>query len=222
VTGSKARRRTSPAWACASAALAGVLLLPVALAAAESPSPFSGYGRRGAEIWVEVPRYTVPVGEAYINEYRIENGWGFGFGLMLGFTDVLAVEGRVVQSSHDVASTDATWDLDHAFVGVRYTFSPEEDLQPFVAVGGVRLALEQDVELQSSTDFRRITGYGAFVSVGVDRILTPRLVLSIRGDYYVMAYSREFVGTDEHDFEGDSRGDGTGVSVCLGYRVPTW
>lgn len=222
MTGSTARRRASLARACACAILAGGLLLPSARAAAESASPFSGYGRRGAEIWVEVPRYTVPIGEAYVNDYRIENGWGFGFGLMFGFTDVLAVEGRAVQSNHDVASTGETWDLDHVFVGARYTFSPEEELQPFVAVGGLRLALEQDIEPEFSSDFRRITGYGGFASVGFDRILSPRLVLTIRGDYYVMSYSREFVGTDEHDFEGASRGDGTGVSVCLGYRVPTW
>jgi hypothetical protein len=171
---------------------------------------------------VEAPRYTLPVGEAYVNEYRLENGWGFGFGLMFGFTDVLAVEGRAVQSNHEVASTGDKWDLDQVFIGVRYTFSPEEDLQPFVAVGGVRLALEQDIDLESSSDFRRATGYGAFASVGFDRILSPRFVLSIRGDYYVMSYSREFIGTDEHDFQGASRGDGAGVSVCLGYRVPTW
>lgn len=222
MTGSRVRRWASPVRACACAIVAGGLLLPVACAAAGPSSPFSGYGRRGAEIWVEVPRYTVPIGEAYVHEYRIENGWGFGFGLMFGFTDVVALEGRVVQSNHDVASTDATWDLDHAFVGVRYTFSPEEELQPFVTVGGVRLALEQDVGLESSSEFRRITGYGAFASVGVDRILSPRLVLTVRGDYYVMSYSREFVGTDEHDFAGASRGDGAGISVCLGYRVPTW
>jgi hypothetical protein len=191
-------------------------------AAVESSSPFLGYGRRGAEIWVEVPRYTVPVGEAYVNEYRIENGWGFGFGMMFGITDVIALEGRVVQSNHEVASTGDKWDLDHTFIGVRYTLSPEEDLQPFFTVGGLRLALEQDIGLDSSSDFRRITGYGAFVSVGVDRVLSPRLVLTVRGDYYVMSYSREFIGTDEHDFPHASRGDGAGVSVCLGYRVPTW
>ena len=27
---------------------------------------------------------------------------------------------------------------------------------------------------------------------------------------------------EEGDFEGPSRGDGAGASVCLAYRVPTW
>lgn len=219
MTGSRARRRTSWSRACVCACLAGGLLLPAARAAAES---FTGYGRRGAEVWVEAPRYTVPIGEAYVHEYRIENGSGFGFGLMFGLTDVLAIEARAVQSGHKVVSTDTSWDLDHVFVGARYTFSPEEELQPFVSVGGVRLALEQEVELESTSEFRRITGYGAFVAVGFDRVLSPRFLLTIRGDYYVTSFSREFAGIDEHDFEGPSRGDGTGVSLCLGYRVPTW
>jgi hypothetical protein len=222
VSGSRARRKTGRERACVCAVVAGAMLFPAACGAAGPSSPFSGYGRRGAEVWVEVPRYTVPIGEAYVNEYRIENGWGFGFGLMFGFTDVLALEVRVVQSNHEVIATGETWDLDHAFVGARYTFSPEEDLQPFVSVGGLRLALEQDVDLESSSDFRRATGYGGFVSVGFDRIITPRLVLTIRGDYYVMSFSREFVGTYENDFAGESRGDGTGISFSLGYRVPTW
>ncbi|MBM3307375.1 MAG: outer membrane beta-barrel protein [Candidatus Eisenbacteria bacterium] len=218
MTGSTARRAASPAPAL----LACALLLAAGPATADEPSPFSGYGRRGAELWAEAPRYTLPFGEAYVNERRIENGWGFGFGFMLGLTDVLSVEGRVVQSWHKVLSTDERWDLDHAFVGVRYTFSPESDAQPFVGIGGVRLSLERRVDIESSSDFRRATGYGAYVTAGVDRILSPRFVLTIRGDYYVMSYTREFVGVNEDDFSGDSRGDGAGVSVCLGYRVPTW
>ena len=207
----------------------GALLALVAIAACAGPSlarpgdsPFGGYGRRGAELWVEAPRYTVPIGEAYMGEYRIENGWGFGFGLMFGLTDVIALEGRVLQSDHEVTSTEEQWDLDHAFVGVRYTFSPEEDWQPFVTVGGVRLALEKETELETSSDFRRMTGYGAFVAVGMDYALSPRFVLSVRGDYFVMWYSREYVGTEEFELDSAPRGDGTGVTLCLGYRVPTW
>jgi hypothetical protein len=135
---------------------------------------------------------------------------------------VLALEGRVVQSTHEVLSTNEQWDLDHAFVGVRYTFSPESDVQPFVSVGAMRLALELDTDLESSSDFRRATGYGGYVSAGFDRILSPRFVLTIRGDYYVMAYTQQYVGVEESEFDGPSRGDGAGASICLAYRVPTW
>lgn len=216
MTGSMTRRAVS-----AAAVVATLALVPCEGVAAEL-SPFSGYGRKGAELWVEAPRYTLPFGDAYVNDLRIENGWGFGFGVMFGLTDVLALEGRVVQSKHKVLATDEQWDLDHAFVGVRYTFSPESDVQPFVSAGGVRLALELDTDLESSSDFRRATGYGGYVSAGFDRIISPRFVLTVRGDYYVMAYSKEYVGVEEGDFEGPSRGDGAGASVCLAYRVPTW
>lgn len=218
MTGSTARRGASAAFAF----LAVLLLAVAAPARGDEPSPFSGYGRKDAEIWVETPRYTLPFGEAYVNKRRIENGWGFGFGFMIGLTDAIAVEGRVAQSWHKVLSTDEWWDLDHAFVGVRYTFSPESDAQPFIGIGGVRLSLERRVEIETSSDFRRATGYGAYVTAGVDRILSPRFVLTIRGDYYVMSYTREFVGVNEDDFNGEPRGDGAGVSLCLGYRVPTW
>ena len=215
MTGSTRKRAAN------AAVLAALLLAPNAASAAEL-SPFSGYGRKGAELWAEAPRYTLPFGDAYVNDLRIENGWGFGFGVMFGLTDVVALEGRVVQSTHKVLSTDEQWDLDHAFVGVRYTFSPESDVQPFVSVGGVRLALELETDLESSSDFRRATGYGGYVSAGVDRIISPRFVLTIRGDFYVMAYSKEYFGVEEGGFEGPARGDGAGASLCLAYRVPTW
>jgi hypothetical protein len=207
----------------------GVFAAAIAIACCACPSwartgesPFTGYGRRGAELWVEAPRFTAPIGDAYMGEYRIENGWGFGFGLMFGLTDVIALEGRVLQSDHKVTSTGDRWDLDHAFVGLRYTFSPEEAWQPFVSVGGVRLSLERASVLETSADFRRRTGYGAFVAAGLDYVLSPRFVLSVRGDYVVMWYSREYIGTDEFEIDGAPRGDGAGATLCLGYRVPTW
>ena len=218
------RRPTEPSRIARGALLAALALALCADSsrALSGESPFVGHGRKGAELWVEAPRYTVPIGEAYEGEYWIENGWGFGFGLMFGLTDVIALEGRVVQSDHEVLSTEEQFDLDHAFVGVRYTFRPEEEWEPFVSVGAVRLALEKETELETSSNYRRMTGYGAYVGAGLDYILTPRFVLSVRGEYYVVWYTREYVGTDEFDLDDSPRGDATGITLCLGYRVPTW
>jgi len=191
------------------------------------------YGREGAEIWIEAPRLTLASGSGYRNgveltdEYEVNvdlnSGWGFGFGIFFAMSDNILFEGRMLQSVHTVDAFDDVdardWDLDQAYIGVRYVFRYENQFQPSVGVGGLRYSLEYD---PASDDFVRMTGFGGYVSVGVDYIISRRWALLLRADYSVMGYTNALYGTDDLDISDTLDGSAFGVSVGLSYRIPMW
>jgi outer membrane protein W len=194
-----------------------------------SALPFS---RKGAEIYVEIPRFSAPLGDAYENgaaiggdheaDIAISNGLGFGFGISFGFTDNIALEGRIVQTNHEVAATEEDWDLDVAVVGARYTFFNDGRLQPFVGVGLVRHALEWDPGESGAGEFVRLTGIGWGASAGADYFVSSRFILSARVEHAWVGYNLSQVGIDETSLEDPLNGNCVSVSLALGYRVPTW
>jgi opacity protein-like surface antigen len=209
--------------------IAGCLVVAVIVALSSAASASDGrrtrvklsrYDRRGAELGGEVPRFLIPIGKGYEGEYGIGDGWGFGFRALFVLTDVIGLEGRIVQTNHHVSSTDSNWDLDQYLVGGRYMFRGERALQPFVAAGGTRLALEFDEGENQTTDFIRLSGYGAYVSAGVDYILSQRWVAGARVDYIWMNYSHLNEGLAESDLEHTLNGSALGFSLSLSYRVP--
>ena len=113
----------------------------------------SRYGRQGAEIWLEAPRVGVATGSGYRNgtelpgdqtdDLDLSPGLGFGFGIMFAFSDKVALEGRIVQTSHDVSDSDRSWDLDQVFAGGRYIFLYDRRIQIFV---DAREGSEEDME----------------------------------------------------------------------------
>ncbi len=182
----------------------------------------SRYGRTGAEVWVEAPRYVFPIGKGYKDEYDITGGSGFGFGVMFSFSDKLALEGRMLQTTHEMAGDDRQWDIDQALVGFRYGFRYERALQPYVGAGGARLSLEWDPVDNQTTEFRRISGYGAYGTLGVDYVLSSRWVVGFRTDYIWMTYTESIVGTESATLDDHIRGSSIGLSLSAHYRVPAW
>jgi opacity protein-like surface antigen len=192
----------------------------------------SRYGRRGAEIWLEAPRVGVATGSGYkngtevvddlTNDLDMSAGLGFGFGIMFGFSDNVAVEGRVVQTTHDVPDADRRWDLDQIHVGARYQFLHDRPIQLFVGLGGARSTLEFDTGDSFVVEFERLSGYGWYVAGGVDYVLSSRWVVSLRSDYTVMEYGRVNLGTTENDIEDPIDGSSFGASLSISYRVPIW
>jgi hypothetical protein len=203
-----------------------VSLVAVAVLASDACAQRSGprwrlsrYGRSGAEIWGEAPRVTVPVGKGYEGDYEIGSGVGFGFGLMFGFSDKLGLEGRMLQTAHK--STDGKlWDLDQYFVGLRYTFMYERQIQPYVVLGGARLSAEWNQPEGGISTFERLWGYGAYGTVGVDYVVSSRWILGLRSDYVWMRYTRANVGTAESDLDDPIDGSSIGLSLSLHYRIP--
>jgi len=205
---------------------ASVIFLVFCVAAhdarAQAPSTrwrSSRYGRAGAEVWGEFPLVTVPVGKGYEDEYDLGGGLGFGFGLMFGISDKLALEGRMAQTEHQ-SSDGRGWDLDQYYAGFRYTFRYESAVQPYVGLGGARLSLEWTEDDGGVSDFERIWGYGAYATVGVDYVMSRRFVAGLRADYVWMKYSRANIGTEESDVEGSFNGSALGFSLSLHYRIP--
>lgn len=181
----------------------------------------SRYGRGGAEIWGEVPRFVLPSGKGYDGEYDLSMGTGFGFGLMLGLSDKLAFEGRLAQTKHKT-DDERHWDIDQYFAGFRYTFRHERALQPYVAVGGTRLSLEWNEPEGGFSEFARLWGYGAYGTAGVDYVLSSRWVVGSRVDYLWMRYTRANIGTYEGDLDDPLDGSFIGFSLSLHYRVPLY
>ncbi|MFH1501466.1 MAG: porin family protein [Candidatus Eisenbacteria bacterium] len=218
-----ARPRTEPARALALMLLAvlAVAALTVDAHAQDGVATWrSGkYGRAGAEVWAELPRLIVPTGKGYDDDYGIGSGLGFGFGVMFGLSDNLALEGRMLQTTHQT-SDGRGWDLDQYFAGARYTFRHERAVQPFVALGGARLSMEWNVPEGGFSDFERLWGIGAYGSVGVDYVLSSRWVVGLRSDYVWMRYTRANIGTEESDIADPLDGTSIGLSLSLHYRVP--
>jgi len=229
------RQRTETALR---ALLVAVLLLAFFTTAAAQTPPAAArrpnrYGREGAEIWIEAPRVMFPTGGGYRNGVTVAEdqtanvdlkpGLGFGFGIFFAVSDNLLFEGRMMQSVHRVDAVgeteDRDWDLDQAYVGVRYVFRYEEKVQPSIGAGALRYSLEWNEGLD---DFVRLTGYGGYVSAGVDYMLSRTWVLMFRTEYSVMQYGGGLFGTDEFDFDEGLDGSGFGLSLGLSYRIPMW
>jgi outer membrane protein W len=236
------RRRSRSARTCAAAllvvALAVVLVAPgSSFAQSDRRSRWrtSRYGRQGAELWLEAPRVGLATGSGYTNgvelpggdgdeaeDLNLSSGLGFGFGVMFAFSDKVALEGRVVQTNHEVSGGDRNWDLDQLFVGGRYIFFHDRPIQVFVGAGAARHTLEFDSSESLLTEFERVSGYGWYVATGVDYVVSSRWVIGLRSDYVSMNYNRIQVGTSENDIEDPLDGSVFGVSLSINYRVPIW
>ena len=184
----------------------------------------SRYGRKGAEIWAEFPRVTLPMGAGYREEYDVTHGMGFGFGLMWGISDNLALEGRILQTNHTTGSGDEEqqWDIDHIKIGPRFTFFTENRLQPFAGVGWSKLTLERDAGEDSSLQFERLTGYGAYITLGVDYIHNSQWSAFLRVDYTHGGYGHLAVGLDEGDLDETLSGNCASAALGISYRIPAW
>ncbi len=200
-----------------------VALLIVLITADAAPAKLRGFiprSRRGAEVSVEIPRYTFPLGDGYVGDYAIDEGWGFGFGLMLGFADNLGLEARTVQSNHRVEAGE--WDLDQTFVGIKYCFVGDSAFQPFISGGYCRQLMETDSLDAPLDEFTRLSGHGAYMSAGIDYFRNSKFLFSIRADYVLVDFTRGAFGIDEGDLEDAIDADGIAVSVSVGYRAPIW
>ncbi len=221
------RARAATVLALAALLIAGGLS---ETALAQRPGPVKrrsgSYGRQGAEIGVEGPRFVFPIGKGYEDgahdeEIDINDGVGFGFGLMFLFSDKIAIEGHLLQTGHKTAD-GREWDLDQATVGFRYIFLHENRLQPFVGAGGARLSLEAASDTDLVNDFFRITGLGFVAYTGVDYVVSSRWVLSARADYFFVSYGDGLFGTAEMELDDPVKGDGLGLTLGLAYRVPVF
>ena len=223
------RQRSSHKLFAVTLALAALLIAAAAMeASAARPAGrnwrSSRYGRKGAEIWAEFPRVTLPVGAGYREEYDVTEGMGFGFGLMWGISDNFALEGRVLQTNHTTGSGDEEreWDIDHIKIGPRFTFLTERRFQPFVGVGWSKLTLERDIGEDASEDFERLTGYGAYVTAGVDYIHNSQWSAFLRVDYTHGGYGHLTVGLDEEGLDDPLSGNCVSAAVGVSYRIPAW
>jgi hypothetical protein len=229
------KRNAVRAATALSVALAFVLIATSVSSAQTTGRPrwrSSRYGRRGAEIWLEAPRLVFATGSGYkngteipggvTNDLDLSPGLGFGFGLLFGVSDKVGLEARVVQTTHSVPDSDMRWDLDQIHVGGRYTFFYDRPIQLFLGAGGARSTLEFDTTESLLTEFERLTGFGWYVTGGVDYVISSRWVVSLRADYTVMKYARVQVGTSEDDIEDPLDGSSLGASLTINYRVPVW
>jgi hypothetical protein len=182
----------------------------------------SRYGRKGAEIWFEIPRYGMPTGKGYREDYDLDPGLGFGFGIMFGFTENLAFEGMMLQTNHLASADERDWDIDIIHIGLRRTFFENNLLQPFVAAGWAKLALELDSSIEQGGDFHRLTGYGGYASIGVDYIPSASWSFFFRTDYTMGGFSHRTIGTEEDKFKEPLKANNLAVSFGVAYRIPTW
>ncbi|MFH1689464.1 MAG: outer membrane beta-barrel protein [Candidatus Eisenbacteria bacterium] len=182
------------------------------------------YGRGGAEIWAEFPRVTFATGAGYREEFDVTEGLGFGFGMMWGVSDNIAFEGRMLQTNHTVGAGEEKreWDLDLIKVGARFSFFEEYRFQPFVGAGWAKLTLERDTGYDSSDPFERLTGYGAYVTLGVDYIHSSAWSAFLRADYTHGGYGHHAVGLTENALDDPLSGNCASVTVGIAYRIPAW
>lgn len=185
-------------------------------------------GRKGAEMSGDFPRLTFPVGSGYSDENNpsewpddsskaIDTGWGFGFGVLFGFSDNIAIEGHMAQSNHSAGAMD--WDLDVFWAGGRFIFMHDESLQPFVGIGGARLALETDSPGQSAL-FTRLAGIGPFFYGGVDYVLSNRWIVGLRVEYAMVKFTEANIGLTAVDLEESIDGSVLTLALCFSYRIP--
>jgi opacity protein-like surface antigen len=179
------------------------------------------YGRMGAEISAEFPRFGFPTGSAFKGDRDIGAGLGFGFGIMWGISDNLALDGRITQTNH-TGPDDSNWDIDQVLVGGRYTFKTEDAFQPFVGLGFSRVALERDESPTEGATFERVSWYGAYLSAGIDYIWSSSWSGYLRADYSIAGFGHETVGIEEGDLKSGQRGDFGGITLGIAYRIPSW
>lgn len=211
------------------AAMLVVLFLAATALDASAAGPGRGwrstrYGRRGAEMWAEFPRVAFATGAGYREEFDLSEGVGFGFGLMWGISDNIALEGRMLQTNHTVEADgeERAWDLDVIKVGPRYTFFEKHRLQPFIGAGWARLTLERDVNFDTSDSFERLTGYGAYVTIGVDYIHSSAWSAFFRADYTHGGYGHRTFGLEEDKLDEPVSGNCAAMTVGIAYRIPSW
>jgi hypothetical protein len=196
-------------------------------AAAERPGRgwrSSRYGRKGAEIWAEFPRFAFPDGVGYRNEFDAAEGLGFGFGLMWGVSDNIAFEGRMLQTNHtvDFEGEEKEWHLDLIQLGARYTFLERFRLQPFVGAGWAKLSYERATDSESPDPFNRLTGYGTYATIGVDYIHNSAWSAFLRGDYTIGGYSHQTIGLEDFKLDKPLSGNCGAVTLGIAYRIPSW
>jgi outer membrane protein W len=182
------------------------------------------YGRKGAEMWVEFPRVVFATGAGYREDYDVTEGLGFGFGMMWGISDNIAFEGRMLQSNHTVGSEEEEkeWDIDLFLLGARYTFLEESRFQPFVGTGWAKMTMERDTGFASSDPFERLTGYGAYVTIGIDYIQSSSWSGFFRADYTHGGYGHWTLGLDETTLDDPLSGNCVSMTLGVAYRIPAW
>ena len=179
------------------------------------------YGRKGAEISVEFPRVLYATGAGYREDYDVIEGLGFGFGLMWGISDNIAFEGRMLQSNH-TAAAENEWDIDLIKLGARYTFFEEYRFQPFAGTGWAKMTLERDVASGSDGSPERLTGYGAYVTIGVDYIHSSAWSGFFRADYTHGGYGYRIIGWKEDPPDKPLSGNCASMTLGVAYRIPSW
>jgi hypothetical protein len=184
-------------------------------------SGFVPSSRKGAgEVWVEFPRFTEPFGDDYVGDYALTNGWGFGLGVSFGLADKLCLEGRSLQTNHTIE--DAEWDLDLAYVGLKYCMVRDSPFQPFLSAGYVRQNLETDLSCVEENEYVRLTGHGILASAGMDYFRNNKFFITLRVEYAFVDYSYGVFGTEEQDLAESFDGRVLSASIGLGYRAPIW
>ena len=222
------RLRNRHALTAVALVLAVVILTATAVeASAERPGrdwKTTRYDRKGAEITVEIPRLVLATGAGYREEYDVPEGWGFGFGLMWGISDNIAFEGRMLQSNHtaDSAEGEKPWDIDQIKIGVRYGFLPETRVQPFVGAGWAKISMERDTGYESVDPFERLTGYGAYVALGVDYIYNSTWYGFFRADYTHAGYGQRVIGLEEEKLDKPLSGNCVSMTLGFAYRIPSF
>lgn len=180
------------------------------------------YGRKGAELWVEFPRVLFATGAGYKEDYDVTEGLGFGFGMMWGISDNIAFEGRMLQSNHTGGTDQEEWDIDIFKVGARYTLFEEYRFQPFFGTGWAKMTLERDTGYESDYPFERMTGYGAYVTIGVDYIHSSSWSGFFRADYTHGGYGHRTIGLEDETLDEPLSGNCAGLTLGIVYRVPAW
>jgi len=203
-----------------------VLLLAAAVADARNVGTGRGwrstrYGRTGAEITAE-GRYLSASGGGHTGDRNVDPGPGFGFGLMWGISDNIALEGRLLQTDHTTADEEHGWDINLLHVGPRYTFFTENKFQPFVGAGWAKMTIERDTSYSEGGSFERYTGYAWYAAVGVDYIHSSAWSFFVRGDYTKGGYGYQTIGLEGDSIDPPLKGECIAVSLGLSYRIPAW
>jgi outer membrane protein W len=207
-----------------------VAVAALAIAASFAPDADAAprTGRAGAEMSGDFPRLTFPIGSGYSDQDNppewpegssksIDTGWGFGFGVLFGFSDNIAIEAHMAQSNHSAGGTD--WDTDIFWAGGRFIFLHEDRWQPYIGIGGAKLSLETDDPTDSDL-FVRLSGIGPFFYGGVDYVLSNRWVIEFRAEYAMVKFDEANIGLAAVDLEDSIDGSVLTLALSFAYRIP--